>query len=359
MKKLLVTVIISLGLIATIKPVLAYTAHEGDLVKTPTASAIYYIDGSGYRHLFPTQATFFSWYKGDWKDQTIITISESEFLQLPISKNVTVRPGYSLIKFDNSLKMYAVLTNGKICRAPAHYGNYQYNRALTVPSGFETDYANDGVCDITESQKLPDGTLLRYTNSNDVYYIQYGQRRKVTEFGFSENNFRWDSVIDGVNWSMSYTDGSAISGREATLTSVGYNFGNYNNYTCRENWSCYNWGTCSNGWQARSCYDNNNCGTSYSKPTTAQTCYSCNENWSCGIWSSCAYNKQYRTCSDNNGCGTSFSKPALTQTCSSCTENWSCTAWSICTNSKQYRQCMDTKQCGTTYYKPIENQTCR
>ncbi len=363
MKKLLLTVLAVIGLLAITQPAWAYTTtYEGDLIKTLNSSAVYYMDAGGNRHLFPTEATFFSWYKGDWKDQTIKTLSEADFLQLPISKNVTVRPGYSLIRFDNSLKMYAVLTNGKICRAPAHYGNFQYGRALVVPSGFETDYYNDNICDIKEDQKLPDGTLLRYTNSNDVYYIQNGQRRHVTEIGFSENNFRWDSVIDGVSWSMYYPEGSTISGRESSLTNISYNFGssyNYYNYTCRENWTCSNWGSCNNGWQNRSCWDSNNCGTAYSKPVTAQTCSSCSENWLCGTWSACAYNKQYRTCWDNNICGTIYNKPIETQTCSSCSENWSCTAWSICSNNKQYRQCLDTKQCGTTYYKPLETQTCR
>lgn len=360
MKKtlLIITLVAVFSLTASVAS--AYYPREGDLVKTTRNSAVYYIDGGGYRHLFPTESTFFSWHKGSWSNQTVLTLSESDFLSLPVGKNVTVKAGYSLIKFDNSLKIYAVLPSGKLCQAPAHYGNYQYNRALTIPSGFESDYYNDRNCDITESQKLPDGTLLRYYGSSDVYYIQNGLKRKVTETGFNENNFRWESVINDVSWSMSYNDGNTIYGKEDSLSKVGYNlyYNNYN-YNCSENWTCGTWGSCTNGYRNRSCWDQNYCGTYRNKPIESETCSTCYENWSCNNWSTCAYGRQYRSCWDNNRCGTTNSKPIESQTCSSCTENWSCTAWSICSGGKQYRSCLDVNRCGTSNKKPLESQTCR
>jgi len=360
MKKVIFTLLVLIGLVLISKPALAYTPNNGDLVKVSNNPAVYFIDANGYRHLFSTRATFFSWYKGSWSDQNIKTISEYELSSLPIGKNVTMRPGYSLIRFDNSLKMYAVLPSGKICKAPAHYGNFQYNRAAIVPASFESDYYNDNICDITADQKLPDGTLLRYSGSNDVYYVQNGQRRRVTETGFNENNFRWDSVIENVSWSMSYPEGNVIYNRESNIYSIGYNFNNsYYGYGCTENWSCNSWGSCSGGSQYRTCWDNNNCNTTYSKPIISQTCQTCSENWTCGAWSSCAYNKQYRTCWDNNNCRTTYSKPAESQTCYSCNENCSCTAWSICASGNQYRSCLDTNRCNTARNKPTESQTCR
>lgn len=356
MKKILLLAVFIAGLGIMAQPALAYSPSEGQLIKTARNSAVYYVDYNGQRHLFPTESTFFSWYSGSWKDQNVITVSENDFLAMPIGKNITVKPGYSLIKFDNSLKMYAILPNGKICRAPAHYGNYQYNRALTIPSGFETDYYNDNVCDITNDQKLPDGTLLRYYGSSDVYYIQNGLKRKVTSTGFNENNFRWDSVINDVSWSMNYADGQDIYGREDSIYKPIYNYYSYN---CNEDWTCNSWGNCSNGYRYRSCYDRNYCGTSRSRPIERETCSTCQENWSCGVWSTCAYNRQYRSCYDRNYCGTTASKPVESQSCVSCQEKWSCTAWSICSNNIQYRSCLDTNRCETTSSKPIESQTCR
>ncbi|MFA6594181.1 MAG: hypothetical protein WCT16_02885 [Candidatus Buchananbacteria bacterium] len=362
MKKLIIAIICGAGLLAVSQSAWAYTATEGSLIKTSNNPAVYYIDDSGYRHLFPNQAVFFSWYKGSWSDQYITVVTANELLQIPAGKNVTVKPGYALIHFDNSLRMYAVLPGGRLCRAPAHYNNYQYNRALILPAGFESDYDNDGSCDITENQKLPDGTLLRYAGSNEVYYIQNSQKRHVTEAGFNANNFRWDSVIENVSASMYYPDGGTISSREDNIYSINYNLGsNYRNsynYSCSENWTCYAWSACSNGSQHRNCLDSNSCGTTYNKPATSQACYTCNENWTCSSWSSCSYGKQYRTCWDNNSCGTTVSKPVTSQTCHTCNESWTCNSWSTCSSNNQYRNCWDNNSCGTTYNKPATSQTC-
>ncbi|MFA6228419.1 MAG: hypothetical protein WC668_04545 [Patescibacteria group bacterium] len=362
MKKIILALICGAGLLAVSQPAWAYVASEGNLIKTGNNPAVYYIDGGGYRHLFPNQAVFFSWYKGSWSDQYIITVTDYELLQIPTGKNVTVKPGYALIHFDNSLRMYAVLPGGKLCRAPAHYNNYQYNRSLIIPAGFESDYYNDGACDITEGQKLPDGTLLRYAGSNDVYYIQNSQKRHVTGSGFNANNFRWDSVIENVDSSMYYPDGGDISAREDNIYSVSYSFGNnyYSgyNYSCSENWTCYAWSACANGSQSRTCWDNNNCGTTYNKPITAQACYSCSESWTCGSWSACSYGRQYRTCWDNNSCGTTANKPITSQTCYSCNESWSCTSWSVCSKGTKYRECLDINRCSTATGKPSVTQSC-
>ncbi len=47
--------------------------------------------------------------------------------------------------------------------------------------------------------------------------------------------------------------------------------------------------------------------------TTERDC--CIESWQCSSWGSCSDGKQTRTCSDNNDCDTEFSKPEETRTC--------------------------------------------
>lgn len=322
-KKLVFLASIALAL-ALAAPALAYSPSSGDLTKVVNNPAIYYIDAGGNRHLFSTESTFFSWYTGSWKDQAITTISEYDLNRLPISHNITARPGFALLRFNNSLKMYAVLPSGQLCYASSHYDNYQYNRALVIPAAFESDYINSGTCDITSNKNLPDGSLIRYNDSSDIYYIQNGQRRLINSNGFSQNNFKSESIINGVDGSMSYPEGPTIAGQENPLVDPTYELSyttnnNYNYNTCTENWSCGSWGSCqgsgSTGNQYRNCYDRNYCGTYGSQPATSQTCNLCAENWSCTAWTICASGRQTRQCQDVNRCGTSGSKPTLSQTC--------------------------------------------
>ncbi|MFA5020821.1 MAG: hypothetical protein WC517_02040 [Patescibacteria group bacterium] len=381
MKKTLLIAALALigaGICLLANPVSAYTSSQGDLIKISGNPAIYYIDGSGYRHLFPTEATFFSWHTGSWRDQSITTVSSYEFNLIPAGKNITARPGYALLRFENSLVMYAVLPGGRLCHAPAHYNNYQYNRALVIPVGFQTDYYSDSGCDITASTDLPDGTLLRYSGSSDIYYIQNGQRRRVTSYGQTANRLRNESIITEVDWSMSYVEGPILDGYDYSVSDLNYQLANYNYYNnynysynsyCSENWTCGAWSICSNGYQYRNCSDSNNCGTVKSKPATSQSCssynYICSENWICGAWSACAYGQSYRTCYDANNCGTANSKPVVSQTCQQvCQENWTCGSWGACqttglSNGWQFRTCTDANACGTTKNKPTTNQVCQ
>lgn len=377
MKKSLIFGIIAAAAIFAASPAWAYAPSQGDLIKVYGNPAVYYVDSSGYRHLFTTEATFFSWYTGSWRDQSIITVSAYDFSQIPSGRNITARPGYSLLRFENSMVMYAVLPGAKLCHAPAHYGNIQYNRAMIIPVGFQVDYNQDNNCDITQYVNLPNGTLFRYANSNDVYYVQNGQRRYVTANGMSANHFHYESIVSNVESTMTYPDGPILDGYDSSISDINtflYSFnqngGGYIGY-CSENWSCGSWTTCLNSYQYRSCNDLNNCGTTASKPIVGQSCsnynYLCQENWSCSAFSSCAYGRSYRTCWDLNSCGTVNSKPLENQSCTVpipvCTENWTCTNWGACQNTGisngwQFRTCTDSNACGTYKTQPSTSQVC-
>lgn len=41
---------------------------------------------------------------------------------------------------------------------------------------------------------------------------------------------------------------------------------------CSENWTCENWQDCTNGFQARTCADKNNCNTTIKKPESVKSC---------------------------------------------------------------------------------------
>ncbi|MFH0972052.1 MAG: right-handed parallel beta-helix repeat-containing protein [Candidatus Micrarchaeota archaeon] len=109
---------------------------------------------------------------------------------------------------------------------------------------------------------------------------------------------------------------------------------------CSENWSCTNWGVCTNSSQTRACLDLNSCGTTTSKPAELQNCTMpspspsinasvspsasispsasptpCNESWSCTGWNTCSAGSQSRLCTDANNCNTTITIPPLTQGC--------------------------------------------
>ncbi|MFA6526488.1 MAG: hypothetical protein WCT26_03720 [Candidatus Buchananbacteria bacterium] len=375
MKKFLISGIIATAAFFAVSPAWAYYPIQGDLIKASGNPAVYYVDGNGYRHLFPTEATFFTWYAGSWRDQSIKTISSSEFSQIASGKNVTARPGSNLLRFENSLVMYAILPDARLCHAPAHYGNYQYNRALVIPVGFQVDYNADSNCDITQSVNLPEGTLLRYVNSNDIYYIQNGQRRHITTNGMTANRFRYESVVSNVDWSMSYPEGAILDGYDSSISDLNsylydygnnnYNYNNSYNYLCSENWTCGAWSSCAYGKSYRTCWDQNLCGTAISKPIESQTCYTCQENWITSSWGACQTSGlsngwQFRTVTDLNACGTTKNKPSTNQACTAaCSTNWSCTAWTTCSGNYQSRSCIDLNNCNSTTGKPITSQSCR
>ncbi len=241
MKKLLTygvvmaTIVWSLGLSAVVPlATAAYTPTAGDLVKTATNSAVYYIDADGKRHLFVNAVTFWTWYSGDrtrWTGikfgntaKTITVISQTDFDALTLGSHVAVRPGVNLVKFQNSPKSYAVLPNAVLsyvsteAAASALYGADWAKKIITIQDGFENDYAKTGA-DLTATSKLPDGSLVKWSWSKDIYYISDGKKRKVSTDGFVANGFKYTSVLTA-SASMTYEAGTGITAKEAALSTV-------------------------------------------------------------------------------------------------------------------------------------------
>ncbi|MFA6594532.1 MAG: CARDB domain-containing protein [Candidatus Buchananbacteria bacterium] len=197
----------------------AYLPMAGDLVKTAASPAVYIIDDDLKRHLFSNQATFFTWYSGGWSEQKIKVITQDEFDQLDNGKNVMVRPGSNLVRFDNSNKVFAVTPGGVLCEVRALYGDNWQARVVVIQSSFETDYIRDNSCILTSASKLPDGSLIKYAKSNDVYLIDDGKKRKVTTDGFKANGYKDSSVISNVPTTMVYTSGkTSVTAAERGLS---------------------------------------------------------------------------------------------------------------------------------------------
>lgn len=152
---------------------------------------------------------------------------------------------------------------------------------------------------------------------------------------------------------------STITGNDITIT-IPSHASTTPLCACTPSWQCGEWGPSSNtsNWgEYRSCYSTPNCdiagkvGCLAGKPLSYRD-KACTENWSCYNWSTCSGGLQTRTCKDVNNCGSTTNKPVLTQSCTAtdtttvCTPSWSCSDWSACaSNSTQTRKCTDANKC--------------
>ncbi|HNP75087.1 MAG TPA: S8 family peptidase [bacterium] len=181
----------------------------GYLGKLATAPAVYFIDGRGERHLFSNEATYWSWHQGAWTDQDIKVISQAEFDSLAVGRNITVRPGTNLVRFENSPRVYAVGVNQVIYhlteeRARQLFGDNFGKRAVIIQNAFETDYRR--ASQWTDSP-YPSGSLISYINSDKVYYLEGQIKRLVTPESFVANNFNRNYVISDVSVDFIYQTG--------------------------------------------------------------------------------------------------------------------------------------------------------
>lgn len=186
--------------------------YKGRLVKVAGNSAVYHVGSDGKRRLFVNEATFWSWRNGPWANQTVETISQAEFDALPVGKNITVRPGTRLIRFDNSAKIYVATLDDELCYVSTGYGDNWRDRIITIQSSFENDYVRNADCDITATNFVyPDGSLIQYLGSTAIYYIENGKKRLVSDSVFTANGFKAKDIITGVNTTMAYPDGDALA----------------------------------------------------------------------------------------------------------------------------------------------------
>ena len=215
------TLVSTLGLAAVVSPAsAAYSAKEGDKIKVAGNPAVYYVDASSKKHLFANEATFWTWYTGTWATQGVMTITQSEFDAISSSNNVIARAG-SLVKFDNSPKVYVAGPNGTLWNitedaAKSWYGNDYAAKVKTIQVAFEANYTKSSDT-LTSTSKVPNGSLVKYQGSTDTYLVWDGKKRLVTSEGFTGNNFRSDMVIT-IPTSMTFDTGTSVTGRESALS---------------------------------------------------------------------------------------------------------------------------------------------
>jgi len=183
--------------------------NRGYLIKLKNDKAVYFVGQDNRRHLFPNEDVYWSWFSGNWSNQNIKVVSENDFDILTLGDNVGIRSGSYLIKFSGSSAVYAVVDNKFLKPLTSQFFSllYQKRPVITLPAILQSDYeAGVPLVDLS----YPDGTILQYINSSDVYYIEDGKKRWVSGDVFAFNNFKASFIVKNVPIDMVYFDSSPL-----------------------------------------------------------------------------------------------------------------------------------------------------
>jgi len=170
-----------------------------NVVKSATSKSVFVITSQGKRNVFPNEATFYSYFP-DFS--YIMTVSDTVLSQLPIGKNVTIRPGTYLIKLPTNPDVYAVEPGGVIRlienenMAASLYGLNWASRVVDISDAYWPDYT---VGDPMTIDTHATGSLIRYSGSADIYYIDAGLKKYVSADSFAQNKFQDKFIIHGVD----------------------------------------------------------------------------------------------------------------------------------------------------------------
>ena len=153
-------------------------ASYGDLIKTACVSgatsldpckAVYFYGDDGKRHVFPNEATYFTWYN-DFDD--VVEVSTSFMASLTIGKNVTVRPGSVLVRFESWDHVFAVESP----RTLRHYLS-----SSLVQSDYGSNWSDDLIT-------LSDSLYGNYSLGSDI--------DSANDYDASDEYYRVDTIND-------------------------------------------------------------------------------------------------------------------------------------------------------------------
>ena len=210
----------SVGIGSLALPSMAHAVGKGMLVKASGPAVYYKSADNGQRYVFPNEKTYFSWYR-DFSG--VVTISDAELAAIPIGGNVTIRPGTKLVKITTDPKVYAVTLGGMLhwveseAIATQLYGASWAGRVVDVPDSFFVNYT---IGSSVSTAVHPNGSLIKYAGSPDVYVVWDGMKRHITsEAVMAANGFNGADVLDTA---AAYPDGTDLTGRENMLADVIY-----------------------------------------------------------------------------------------------------------------------------------------
>jgi cysteine-rich repeat protein len=179
--------------------------YKGRLIKVANDPAVYHVGSDGKKRLFVNAPTFWSWRTGTWADHLVEVVSQAEFDALDISKNITVRPGTNLVRFQGSDLVYIVKSGDILCPAAFGYGDSWEDKLVLIQNSFEADYTRDNNCALAEDNlQYPDGSLIQYKGSGNIWYLENGRKRQISDFVFKKNGFKVSDIIKEISETIEY-----------------------------------------------------------------------------------------------------------------------------------------------------------
>ncbi len=176
------------------------TSAASGLVRSVQSSTVYYLDNDGVRHVFPTQSVYQSWY-GDSFDEVSV-VSNSVLLAAPLGKNITMRPGTSLITTPTTPDVYAVEQGGVLRKivseevARAIYGDDWNALVVELPEVFFSDYLQGE--DVRYAYPVPDNLVYHVAEMDMYYYKDNGVLQPfASEADVYANGFLSQHIIEG------------------------------------------------------------------------------------------------------------------------------------------------------------------
>jgi len=191
----------------------------GDLIKlkddqdpkTIEDKVVYYFDQDWFRHPFPNQRVFESWYK-DFSG--VKELTREEMAEIRLGRPITYRPGTRLVKIPSIPKVYAV-EPGSVLRwveteavAKALYGDAWATRVDDVDESFFATY-KEGTPLTTPV--WPTGTFVRRESDTALYVIEGLQRRYVAPAVLPTLRLNEVHVIRTVDGLSAYAEFGAVT----------------------------------------------------------------------------------------------------------------------------------------------------
>lgn len=179
----------------------------GDLIKSKKFTTIYFVGADNKRHAFTDEKSYFNYYPDFYK---VIVVADSILQQIPLGKNVTVRPGTALVKIESDPKVYAVEPYGVLRYitttdlAQKLYGKDWASMVIDISPAFFIDYQVGSQITLAVH---PTESVIKYNNDSSIYYIENGKKRYISSEVFASNLFRDKYVLRDFDQSIVYPDG--------------------------------------------------------------------------------------------------------------------------------------------------------
>jgi len=167
----------------------------GSLIKSIDNPTVYYLDQENIRHIFPTASVYNTWYDNfdDVKE-----LNKDEIIKYSLGKNITVRPGVTILTFENDKNIYGVEPGGIIRPFMNRevindiYGDHWFEKVVSLPDVFFDNYFLGEK--ISNYHHLPNGTVYNYEG-------RYFLKRKEIAWPFKDldsvlaNGFSQDDIV--------------------------------------------------------------------------------------------------------------------------------------------------------------------